>query len=326
MAQHLRLNVYIKTLQFFEKYQYTSFCDEDYLNNIKTELFKLFDEAMKDAKINDFTDNYSPLLEKLKEKYTKEKETYSSLNKNYENELKEFNEKKTEFLADINTQITAFEEAINSLNYITKYKFLELQSDLVESFRDLKEKVLPKLNYDSLVKSIRDFNGLSKYNTEDNFLISIDAEVGSADEEGEKLVKAKFEHFLNYVSDINITDSRTIIEEDLILTLKQIKTYASYAKEIVEKKEFVGLKKDVSMEIELQIDEMNLFLRDKTPMNINTFMLNPNAKATPTTSDDNVENESKYDIWHFKKHYSNLSDSLAYVCYIIRNNAFNRLK
>ena len=291
------------------------YCNKDFLREQKKKVIEAHGNALNNTKIFNFTDEYSPLLLALREKYQKKANSFNSLNKNFNENSEKFENDKKSYVAQAQKLIDAFEAATLRLNYIGKYKLLELKSDLASEFEKFKSESFPVFSANETRSIMDSFAQFLSYCTPD--LFNVDCTKGNIKEE-EAHVKEAFLGFLDKIVTKEVREPVFLDEEGLIILVKEAKKSLEYTRDIVQKKEYVGLFVDLTKEFESDAEDMGKYLADLKPFEL-TDIVQP-AGNNGTNAVENIETE--FSLLKFKDHFLNLLDSTAYMCWVVKHNPF----
>lgn len=300
------------------------FCNADFLRNTRKKVMRAYRKAINNSTIQNFTDEYSPYLLSLREKYANKKQKINSLNNNFTQNSANFEAAKQFYVSTAQKTIKAFDNAIEKLNYISKYKLLSIKSDLDAEFAKFKSEAFPVLISNATRSFMELFSNFSVYCSPD--LFNSDCEEGMVKNLEETEIIKSFLSSLDEIASKDLSEPKLIDEEKLIVLVKQAKKSLEYTRDIVQKKEYTGLFRDLAKEFEEEAGYMSKYLSDLKPFEPSDLVLTENTvnitKADNIT--DKIENlaEPEFNISKFKQHFLNLLDSASYICFAVKNSAF----
>ena len=294
------------------------FCNGNFLVNTRKKVMDAYNRAVNNTRIHNFTDNYSPYLLKLREKYAEKKIRINLINKNFNENSENFELAKKSYISQAQQTIAAFDVAIEKLNYIAKFKLLELTSDLEAEFANFKKDSYPSLTGEAAKSLMQTFSNFSIFCSADYFDINCTNDSKNLEE---KVIKEEYSGFLNKIALKDASEAKFLDEEGLILLVKQAKKNLEYTRDIVQKKKYTGLFHELATEFEDEAEFTFKYLTDLKPFQPSDFV---ESKAVNETviADKNMP-EPDLSVHKFEKHFLNLLDSAAYICWVFKHNTFS---
>lgn len=242
-----------------------------------------------------------------------------NLNKHHFNNSEELEFAKKAYIEKAKTLIAELDEAISSMNFIGKYKMLELKNDYETEVGKFKNQIAPKLKTKVTDDLVQTFTRVWSFCIPDLLNINCqddDPKNSERDELNKELVDAMNEVFQK----VDSMDLKFFEEEQAILSLKKAKKHLEYTSDLVKQKEYVGVFADLAGDFVREADSMIKYLEDLQPFQI-TDLIQP--LASNQTNIDNDENAKLgYTVHTFKEDFSNLLDSTAHICSVLKRNPF----
>lgn len=305
---------------YFDTYSYSDdgfskLCSKEFVKNKKETVLTLLKKALNDTKINEIKDEYSPYLMKLKKKYSELKNRVNNTNRDFTQKVENFEKNKEFFVSEADKNMELITSAITSLNFISKYIYLGLKNDVNSEFTSFKNKIFPDvikgkdLNFTNEITEFM-FNS---YCTEDE----ITENYCMNDERKEKELKNKLIELFKKLENNQISEPKEYDIERVLALLKELKNTFGALKDIVEKKEISHMSNDMYKDFEVEIDFMNDYFEEKSPLDLKDIIEPADSEKKPNND------KSEYNVWSFKQHFKNLLESTSYICYSLNKDIFN---